>query len=120
MDWTEDEITLLEFQKMIDRAFQNAGRFINLVAVHQSLITFICAAPTWTVLSLILVARDSISILRKLGVVKLTIGPDVILDDQVQVCSKGVVISQLLSNFCIVPKLPTSINFGAFKVSLSP
>ena len=81
MEWAEERGTLLEFQKMLRQAFQNADRFINLVAVHHSLFTFICAAPTWTVSSLILVARDSISILRELGVVKLTIGREVILDD---------------------------------------
>ena len=81
MEWAEEQGTLLEFQKMLRQAFQNADRFITLVAVHHSLLTFICAAPTWTVGSLILVARDNISILRELGVVKLTTGQEVILDD---------------------------------------
>ena len=80
--WTEEKVTLLEFEKMMQQALQNANRFIKLVAVHHSLFTFICAAPTWTVNSLILVARDRINILRELGVVKLTIGQEVILDDQ--------------------------------------
>ena len=82
VEWAEEQVTLLEFRKMMRQAFQNANRFINLVAVHHSLLTFICAAPTWTVGSLILVERDSISILRELGVVKLTIGVEVILDDK--------------------------------------
>ena len=82
VEWAEEEGTLLEFQKMLRQAFQNANRFIKLVVVHHSLFTFICAAPTWTVGSLILVAKDSINILRKMGVVKLTIGQEVILDDQ--------------------------------------
>ena len=83
MEWVEEEGTLLEFQKMLRQAFQNANRFIKLVAVHHSLFTFICAAPTWTVNSLILVARDNISVLSELGVIKLIIGQEVILDDQV-------------------------------------
>ena len=82
VEWAEEQGTLLEFQKMLRQAFQNADRFINLVAVHHSIFMFICAAPTWAVGSLILVARDSINILRELGVVKLTIGLEVILDDQ--------------------------------------
>ena len=82
MEWAEEKGTLLEFQKMLRQAFQNAHRFINLVAVHHSLFTFICAAPTWTVGSLVLVAQDSITVLRELGVVKLTIGQEVILYDQ--------------------------------------
>ena len=82
VEWDDEKITLLEFQKILWQAFQNADRFITLIAVHHSLLTFICVAPTWTVSSLILVARDSISILRELGVVKLTIGREVILDDQ--------------------------------------
>ena len=82
VEWTEEQGTLLEFQKMLRQAFQNANRFIKLVAVHHSLFTFICAAPTWTVGSLIIVARDNISVLRELGVVKLTIEQEVILDDQ--------------------------------------
>ena len=83
MEWEEERVTLLEFEKMLRQAFQNANRFIKLVAVHHSLFTFICAAPTWTVGSLILVARDSINILRELHVVKLTIGQEVIIDDEV-------------------------------------
>ena len=82
VEWAEEQGTLLEFQKMLRQAFQNVDRFINLVAVHHSLFTFICAAPTWAIISLTLVARDSISILREVGVVKLTIGQEVILDDQ--------------------------------------
>ena len=83
VEWADEEVTLLEFQKMLRQAFQNANRFIKLVAVHHSLFTFICAARTWTVGSLIKVARDSISILKELGVVRLTIGQEVILDNQV-------------------------------------
>ena len=81
VEWVEEQPTLLEFRKMLRQAIQNADRFINLVDVHYSLLTFICAAPTWAVGSLILVARDSVSILRELGVVKLTIGQEVILND---------------------------------------
>ena len=96
VEWDDEKITLLEFQKMLRQAFQNADRFITLVAVHHSLLTFICAAPTWTVSSLILVARDSISILRELGVVKLTIGQEVILDDLIVRQYKAVLLCVLL------------------------
>ena len=82
VEWAEEEVTLLEFQKMLRQAFQNADRFINLVAVHHSHFTFICVALTWTAHSLILVAKERISILREQGVIKLTIGAEVILNDQ--------------------------------------
>ena len=100
MEWADEDGTLLEFQKMLRQAFQNADRFIKLVAVHHSLVTFICAAPTWTVGSLILLARDSISILRELGVVILTIGQEVILDDQV-VRLEQQISGHTQSTFCL-------------------
>ena len=80
--WAKDDTTLGQFEEMITRAFENAGRFIQLKAVHFSLLSFICAALTWAVGSLIQVAKESISILRELGVVKLTIGQKVIFHDQ--------------------------------------
>ena len=80
--WAKTDTTLHQFEEMITQAFENSGRFIQLKAVHSSLLTFICAAPTWAVGSLIRVARDGIAVLRELGVVKLTIGQDVILHDQ--------------------------------------
>ena len=80
--WAKNKATLLQFEEMLTQAFDNAGKFIHLKAVHASLLTFICAARNWVVGSLIQVARDSISVLRKLGVVKLIIGQEVILHDQ--------------------------------------
>ena len=80
--WAKNKATLLQFEEMLTQAFENAGKFIHLKAVHSSLLTFICAAQNWVVGSLIQVAKDSISILRELGVVKLTIGQKVILHDQ--------------------------------------
>ena len=80
--WAKNDATLRQFEEMITQAFENAGRFIQLTAVHFSLLTFICAAPTWAAGSLIQVAKDSISILRELGVVKLTIGQEIVLHDK--------------------------------------
>ena len=80
--WAKNKATLLQFEEMVTQAFENAGKFIHLKAVHASLLTFICAARNLAVTSLIRVARDNISILRELGVVKLTIGEEVILHDQ--------------------------------------
>ena len=83
MDWAKEEATLKTVEDMFKEAFHNAGRYIRLVAVNHSLLELICTAPTWTITSLVLVARTNISILRKLGVIKLTIGHEVILDDLV-------------------------------------
>ena len=80
--WAKTKTTLLQFEEMLIQAFDNAEKFIHLKAVHASLLTFICAARNWAVGSLIRVARDSITVLRELGVVKLTIGQEVILHDQ--------------------------------------
>ena len=80
--WAKNEATLLQFEEMVTQAFENAGKFIHLKAVHSSLLTFICAAWNWAVGSLIQVAKESIGILKKLGVVKLSIGQEVILYDQ--------------------------------------
>ena len=80
--WAKNDATLHQFEEMITQAFENAGKFIHLKAVHSSLLSFICAAPTWAVGSLIRVAKDSISVLRELGVVKLTIGQEVIFHEQ--------------------------------------
>ena len=80
--WAKNKATLLQFEEMLTQAFENAGKFIHLKAVHSSLLTFICAARNWVVGSLIQVAKDSISILKELGVVKLTIGQKVILHGQ--------------------------------------
>ena len=80
--WAKNRATLLQFEEMVTQAFENAGKFIHLKAVHCSLLTFICAAWDWAVGSLILVARERVSVLRELGVVKLTIGQEVILYDQ--------------------------------------
>ena len=80
--WAKNDATLHQFEEMITQAFENAGIFIHLKAVHFSLLSFICAAPTWAVGSLIRVAKDSISVLRELGVVKLTIGQEIIFHDQ--------------------------------------
>ena len=66
---------------MLRQAFHNAGHYIRLVAVNQSLLELICTAPTWAVSALVLVARNNTNILRKLGIVKLAIGHEVILDD---------------------------------------
>ena len=79
--WAVENTTLKRVEEMLQDAFNNAGRNINLVAVQHSLLEIICTAPTWTVGCLVLVAKKNISILRKLGVVKLTIGLEVILDD---------------------------------------
>ena len=80
--WTKSEATLHRFEQMVSQAFENAGIFIHLKAVHASLLTFICAARNWTVGSLIQVARERVSVLRELGVVTLTIGQEVILNDK--------------------------------------
>ena len=79
--WAKNKATLVQFEEMVTQAFENAGKFIHLKAVHSSLLTFICASRNWAVGSLIQVAKESISILRELGVVKLTIGHEVILHD---------------------------------------
>ena len=80
--WARTDATLHQFEEMITQAFENAGKFISLKAVHFSLLSFICAAPTWAAGSLIQVAKDSIDILRELGVVKLTIGQEIVLHDK--------------------------------------
>ena len=80
--WAKNDATLRQFEEMITQAFENAEKFIQLKAVHFSLLSFICVAPTWAVGSLIRVAKDSISVLRELGVVKLTIGQEVIFHEQ--------------------------------------
>ena len=80
--WAKNEATLLQFEQMLTQSFENADIFIHLKAVHASLLTFICAARNWAVGSLIQVARESVSVLRELGVVKLTIGQEVILHDK--------------------------------------
>ena len=80
--WANNDATLHQFEEMIKQAFENAGKFIHLKAVHSSLLSFICAAPTWAAGSLIQVAKDSISILRELGVVKLIIGQEIALCDK--------------------------------------
>ena len=80
--WAKNEATLLQFEEMLTQAFENAGQFIHLKAVHSSFLTLICAARNWAVDSLIQVARESISVLRDLGVVKLTIGQEVIFYDK--------------------------------------
>ena len=80
--WAKSDATLHQFEEMITQAFETAERFFQLKAVHSSLLSFICAAPTWAVGSLIQVAKDSIGVLRELGVVKLTIGQEVILHDK--------------------------------------
>ena len=82
MRWARTDATLHQFEEMITQVFENAGKFISLKAVHSSLLSFICAAPTWAVGSLIQVAKDSINILKELGVVKLTIGQEIILHDK--------------------------------------
>ena len=80
--WAKSEATLHRFEQMVSQAFENADIFIHLKAVHASLLTFICAARNWAVGSLIQVARESVSVLRELGVLKLTIGQEVILHDK--------------------------------------
>ena len=80
--WAKDDATLRQFEEMMTQAFENAEKFIQLKAVHFSLLSFICAAPTWAVGSLIRLAKDSVSVLKELGVVKLTIGQEVIFHDQ--------------------------------------
>ena len=80
--WAKNDATLYQFEEMINQAFENAGKFIHLKAVHSSLLSFICAAPTWAAGSLIQVAKGSIDILEKLGVVKLTIGQEIVLHDK--------------------------------------
>ena len=87
VEWVKNDATLHQFEQMIKQAFENAGKFIHLKAVRSSLLTFICAAPTWAAGSLIQVAKDGISILKELGVVKLTIGREVVLyDEEVSEC----------------------------------
>ena len=81
VEWANEDATLVRVKDMLRQAFHNAGRYINLVTTRQSRLELICTAPTWIVSSLVLVARMNISVLRKLGVVKLTIGLVVILDD---------------------------------------
>ena len=81
MTWVSEETTVKRVEEMLREAFHNAGRNIKLVAIWQSLLEMVCTAPTQTIGCLVLVARTSISILRELGVVKLTIGDEVILDD---------------------------------------
>ena len=81
VEWAKEDTTLLKVKDMLQQAFHNAGRYISLVATRQSRLELICTAPTWIVSSLVLVARTNINVLRKLGVVKLTIGLVVILDD---------------------------------------
>ena len=80
--WAKNDATLHQFEQMITQAFENARKFIRLIAVHSSLLSFICAAPTWAVGSLIQVTKDSINILRELGVVKLTIGQEIVFHDK--------------------------------------
>ena len=80
--WAKNDATLRQFEEMINQVFENAGKFIRLTAVHFSSLSFICAAPNWAVGSLIQVAKDSIDILRELGVVKLTIGQEIVLHDK--------------------------------------
>ena len=80
--WAKNDATLLQFEEMVNQVFENAGKLIHLKAVHSSLLTFICAARNWAVGSLIQVARERVSVLRKLGVVKLTIGQEIILHDK--------------------------------------
>ena len=80
--WAKNDATLHQFEEMMTQAFENAGKFFQLKTVHFSLLSFVCAAPTWAVGSLIQVAKDSIGVLRELGVVKLTIGQEVIFHDQ--------------------------------------
>lgn len=82
VQWAKKDATLHQFEVMIIQAFENAGKFIRLKAVHSSLLSFICAAPTWAVGSLIQVAKDRINILRELGVVKLTIGQEIVFHDK--------------------------------------
>ena len=80
--WAKNDATLRQFEQMIRQAFENVGKLIFLKAVRSSLLLFICATPTWAVGSLIQVAKDSIDILRELGVVKLTIGQEIVLHDK--------------------------------------
>ena len=80
--WAKNKATLLQFEEMVTQAFENAGKFIHLKAVHASLLTFICAAQNWAVGSLIQVARECVSVLRERGVLKLTIRQEVILHDK--------------------------------------
>ena len=82
VEWAKNDATLHQFEQMLKQAFENAGKFIHLKAVHSSLLLFICATPTWAAGSLTQVAKDSISILRELGVVKLTIGQEIVLHDK--------------------------------------
>ena len=88
MDWEAAETTVQRVKEMLRQAFLNAGQYIKLVDVEHSLVELICKAPTWTISSLVLMARNNTSVLRKQGVVKLTIGREVILDDlAVRKCS---------------------------------
>ena len=80
--WAKTDATLHLVEQMITQAFENDGKFIKLIAVHSSLLSLICVAPTREVGSLIQVAKKRIDILRKLGVVKLTIGQEIVFYDE--------------------------------------
>ena len=107
--WAKKEAILLQFEEMLTQVFESAGQFIHLKAVHASLLTFICAARNWSVGSLIQVARESVSVLRELGVVKLTIGQEVILHDKE--------VLEML-HVIIVPFNVNSLHAGSLNVGL--
>ena len=79
--WAKKDSTLLVFQEMLIRVFENSGRYIKLKAVHESFLTFVCQCPAWTISSLLQIAVSSVSILREESVLKLTIGKVTVFND---------------------------------------
>lgn len=82
LDWANvDDTTVKEFCSLLRDIFTNMARYIHLHDVRPGCIHCTCFAPAILMKALRKLAREKVTSLREMGVVLLTIGGVVILDE---------------------------------------
>ena len=82
MDWTEKR--LKEFEIFLKRVFGIIDKNINLIAVHCSVLVFVCSTPFYMAGAVIRIVRESEALLLEWNVISIVVGDDTVF--QVRLC----------------------------------
>ena len=81
MDWTEKR--LKEFEIFLKRVFGIIDKNINLIAVHCSLLVFVCSTSFFMAGPVIRIVRESEALLLEWNVISIVVGDDTVFQVRV-------------------------------------
>ena len=76
MDWTEKR--LKDFEIFLKKVFGFIHKDINLIAVHCSLLVFVCSTPFFMAGVIIRIVKESEALLLEFNVVSIVVGDDAV------------------------------------------